>query len=1111
MKKPAGLPRRVLSLAIMLTILFSIVPAGAEGMSVALEVSDSADSLPAGSTVTVSVRGSGTAVVSLMVVPPDSRQYILEGPEHKITLSQPGMYILRGYGANGPDETAAGFKRCVSSFHMINVSGEASGTVTVDVFKDFDYHPVQGMQVRNPELYFRVTLNGDDIPEESTLSLTLHKADDSVELISGPIGSDKQWISLATQAAEQLLSGEDYGQIPMRISACVTTPDGRLISGGGSFSRGHYSPQMQYVNEFFDDNWIYGRTSRSQQLTKWLDMTHRDDDRYASGYLMLEQEMEFREENKPKEDFIKWSQKGLSTISTLGLSVAIEWIGNETTYKRMFGTAGKKALPYYNMLGSVYNDYAEALLSDIQEIARGAYLVEQIQQNTHIVSLKADEASSKTASDFLDVNDKAVDSYAGKQIDQIEQIYGFSSQTPEASYYRMGLMNDYSGADEFFTITRVEDVPLPDKSGTMLVLHWLEADGTEDFGNVTKFVNKAREGKRLLFDTSAVINAGYSAYDFNDDMYGAMVDTFGNEMRPFINEQGELVTLIKQETIRSVDTNFGKRRFIVGGEEMEFNAQSIEKLGLADNLSDTDKNALRKLAGRLSKAKYEILKASMTAANLANIGYEIYALHEKTEYHSALQEAYFNTYREISGEYIQMLYKWYTSLESSGSEEAPYIQAALKALMQDIYDSCDESLSNAARNAIVFTQTVEEWGNVIYDSVEFICSIPAVAEALKNATRLLATQAASAIRGSIAWVSTIVSGGSKAAASAAASVAAAASGTSTAASAAANASKASKVTPVLLVFSAGSFVLDLVTVQHLGYMESLYRITDLKKSLITSIEKELQAYGRNPTHQGAVNIIESLYLMKALKVKGENLVSAYYLSDMYKDFDIDGIKEQMVLMNEVLTMDDKQLRGSSRFNHVYVVRENYIAGNARDLKKQDYKLEGLGLFDNEAQTAVLGSRVIGMYRRIGSSPFTFQGVEIKWLPDTFDISISTREEAGCFDIKKRVWLKDTEIYWDHWLTTMPTTQSATMFITDGYVYSHNGLDLLLSTDEYMNYVHGERRVNDILDRYDDTVVDSMWIWQTREEREWQNQQRLVWTCVTNRYIESMPMFDRTEE
>ena len=75
--------------------------------------------------------------------------------------------------------------------------------------------------------------------------------------------------------------------------------------------------------------------------------------------------------------------------------------------------------------------------------------------------------------------------------------------------------------------------------------------------------------------------------------------------------------------------------------------------------------------------------------------------------------------------------------------------AAVAALMQDIYASCDASMSTAAQKSIVFTQTVEQWGSVIYDTIDLICDIPAIKSWVSTVSTTLKMRALAATKSAV--------------------------------------------------------------------------------------------------------------------------------------------------------------------------------------------------------------------------------------------------------------------------------------------------------------------------------------------------------------------------
>ena len=172
-----------------------------------------------------------------------------------------------------------------------------------------------------------------------------------------------------------------------------------------------------------------------KRLVKWLDMSPRSENRSNSGYLMLEEEIEFREDGLRKacESFVHWTSDVLGAISSLGVDILIkEWSDQEAQKK--FGPEGTKALKYYNMLGSVYNSYAQTLASELQSIARGAYLEEEITKGLTFIPKPEDIPEiTDAALDALELSDSGLDE---------NLIYLFTPLNADTSYMVLGNMEN---------------------------------------------------------------------------------------------------------------------------------------------------------------------------------------------------------------------------------------------------------------------------------------------------------------------------------------------------------------------------------------------------------------------------------------------------------------------------------------------------------------------------------------------------------------------------------------------------------------------------------------------------------------------------------------------
>nr|MBR4279728.1 hypothetical protein [Clostridia bacterium] len=1101
--------RRIVSLLLTAAVLFSCLPAQAAGMSVQLVPGDPATVVPVGTTIAFEVRGSGTAAVSLMVVPPDSRQKIIPGGSHQVTFSQPGMYVIAGYGANGTDENAAGFQRCMSPFHIVQAVGDAaeqpeelSCTLTLEAFAKPAWVPMKNAELRWNELRMWVKLTDQQIPEGARLQVDLYYNHDKRTVLDCEVGTDTDWNILCTEDAKMLMAGgsgePDYGRYALSAAATVFTADGQKITAAEPFVMGWYSPEMLYVNEFFNDRWVYGGSDMGKRLQKWLDMSERKEgDRSSSGYLMLEQEIKFRDGRKGQEAYIKWAQKALSVVSSLGVELIFDKYTDEQA-KKKFGEAGKDALPYYNMLGEVYNAYAQELLTNMQQLARGAYIEEELAKNTKLVNFQKNADAVYKNADFVDKVRNPDDGISDSL------LYVFTPINDSSSYYVMGNPNKAPEKVQNFKLTEVLEIDAADGGEPTLWMSWVGENGATYSGGADHFASIAYGGDRVVMDTSVVKGTKFATGSFEASMFRDMTKTSGEYN--LVNQRDAITTYIGKD---------GKRKIKLDNTEVDFTAQKIQELGLSDYLSLEDQQALKYYSNQVEVKKTSAWEMGGKILDLAGIGLDVYQLYTNTTSYSELQRAYFNTYKQISNEHIHSLYNWYMALEDSNEPDKEALQAAVKALMEDIYHSCDESLKKAAVQQNVFIQTSGMWANTIFDVMEFICEIPQVSAALTKAAKSVGKQVVNATKGAVKWVVQTATKASAAAAAQTVVVTGAASGTTAATTTATTAAKgvgaaAKTASLALAAVSIGSLVYDLLFSAHIGYMDSIYNVFNTKTTLVDTIESTLRAYAGEPTHQRAVDVIESLYLMKELKLKGENLVISDYLRDMYKHYGLDGVKEQLILMNEIVNMDSNYtLKGSRAFDMVYVVYENYVAGRRDNLKDAGYGIEGVGGIGG-GDDAILDSRVVGIYRSSGSSPCTFQGVELEEVPTAvFNAKKlrSSREDAYQYGVKEPDWIENSNAFASDWQTDMVASPGERHFVKTMWAYNNHGLSLLVTGDEFDRYCAGESEVNRILRENNDATGDEELFWW--EEKEWQHQQRIVWTYVTRKYIESLPMFDRT--
>lgn len=1101
--------RRVVSLLLTAAVLFSCLPAQAVGMSVTLEPSDPSTVVPVGTTITFEVKGTGTAGVSLMVVPPDSRQRIVPGASHEVTFSQPGMYVIAGYGANGTDENAAGFQRCMSPFHIVQAVGEAPaeeeptelrGTLTLEAFTAPEWVALKNAELRWNKLLMWIHLSDQSIPEGARLQVDLYLNHESRTLLECEVGQDTSWTIEGTEIAKALMAGgsgePEYGRYAMSAAATIYTPDGQKITAAEPFVMGWYSPEMLYVNQFYNDSWTYAASDMGKRLVKWLDMSERGEgDRSSSGYLMLEQEILHRKSFliKAGELYVIWAQKALQTVSSLGMNLAYGLVSN-ISYESKFGEAGKKALPYYNMLASVYQNYLTTLLTDIQDISRGAYIEEQIRKNTALITVERIAEKSDAlggAADVISGNDTFVDLMCLSAVN-------YDNET----YCRLGSYSSAKGKKYNIEVTDVVRIPNEDGRGSKLWFSWVE-DGVECYQPLDYFAGKVFNGDEFIMNTTKVTDTDLTATDLNILMADEIRATYGPTVR--VTEDGlESVGVRYMGAVETYSDPYGNRKIYVDGKEYDFTPEKIRELGMVDSLSDVDRAAFDKYQQRLDSKT--AIEAAQKIAGVVAYGADLVHVISNTTYHSRLQEAYFYTYSQVSAEYIHMLLNWAESLEDSNEEDAEYIRAAVLALAEDIYASWDQSLSNIVKAENVLMYTVAEWTELFFDTIEIVCDIPEIVAAFKNLP-LIGKQIKTAATSSLQWASNMLKGLGKGAATNA--------GSATVNTAKAGMSAATKATLSMLVISAGSIIYDLLFGAKIGTIEAFYDVYYTKQTLKETLDETLRDYAWTPTHQQAVDIIESLYLMKELKLKGENLVISYYLTDMYKQFELDGVKEQLILMNEIVAMDSNyELNGAPNITQVYVLHENYIAGTRKDLKDQGREIDGAGFIIGGDNEHILGTRIVGVYCNPGETA-TYQGVELEPVPAGLKAVASkdsNRDSASHPPVSNEAdWLKEEASLAPDWQNDMPTTlENSNMYVKIMYLYSNHGLDLLLTDEERKKYGTGEAAVEQLLANNNDATGDELAFWQIKEKEEWQAQQRIVWTYVTRKYIESLPMFDRAQ-
>lgn len=482
----------------------------------------------------------------------------------------------------------------------------------------------------------------------------------------------------------------------------------------------------------------------------------------------------------------------------------------------------------------------------------------------------------------------------------------------------------------------------------------------------------------------------------------------------------------------------------------------IKRLVQRSNLTAVEEKYLSKLYAYLQKNP-EAVATGLGAAATAGKAIDFFS---NNAYESDLQKAYFSVYATVTDEYVNALLVWQKALENSDVPNAKAIRAALNALINDILSTRDSALASAQKNFNLLVKRSGDLVSLVSDTIDTSINIIKLFPWIKKTTT--ATAASKFFTGADAVV-----------------------------------------TPASFI----SVVGGLITGGYLDYDTSIKSTYYTTWALSDQIIAELERYQQTPTDVQARRIIQLLGLIRQMKYYGEDLVMMHYLGKMFDAYDITEGPTMTILFNELEDYHQgAMLKAEDHATTVRLVLENTVLGTKQELKETGNpkfeKPENFsGLFGiTTGSDVVLGATVRGIYR-LDQTPVNFQGyrlpqvtADVLTLPDSRD---SARKPiAG----NRYIWFVGSPTLhagWPHFRSAF----TPYMYTETGILYSHNGIELLLTMDEYRAYIHSQTDVNLLLadPRYnrDDSP----------ESTEKQYVQHLLWHKITKGYIESLDMYD----
>lgn len=279
----------------------------------------------------------------------------------------------------------------------------------------------------------------------------------------------------------------------------------------------------------------------------------------------------------------------------------------------------------------------------------------------------------------------------------------------------------------------------------------------------------------------------------------------------------------------------------------------------------------------------------------------------------------------------------------------------------------------------------------------------------------------------------------------------------------------------LLVISIGSFVMNLISADYFDFHDGVKTIYQLKKSLTDTVSARLTDYERQPTHKKALTVIAGLNLLKGAKKTGEQLVETSYLEDFYHMQDMDDIPE----VRAVVWYEWMQTRGTEQ------------------LSLWDKVVPVTAVFEERRQPGKLSATVVlhGYHLQRTGDSAVYNGVELQPLPLRFQ-NLPERKTVSKADSEETAWRTGGLTH---------VEQPRSLYRETYYLYRSDGMEMLLSPKQYDACSSAMREINRLMATYTDEPIK--WYESSERKKEQQIQQRLLWTKLTGRYIESFAMFD----
>lgn len=523
------------------------------------------------------------------------------------------------------------------------------------------------------------------------------------------------------------------------------------------------------------------------------------------------------------------------------------------------------------------------------------------------------------------------------------------------------------------------------------------------------------------------------------------------------------------------------------GEIQDF-AGGIEKSKGYNQLNDDEKkvfdNSSEKFSESTKKQKDAAIQKwkndSKKIFDAAGVAVAALSYWNDYENMTLLQASYMDALFDVTEEYREMLTRWRNSVERDetistyqalqyfdqmyglavGDANTPIDEAAYKSALLDALDAMRIKITAGyvetaayidkmidAESAILTRQQKNEVYGSAFEfatgiSLDLVEAVKDIALALIPKNSLTTTTATTGIKAAAAKV---LSGALKVVGS-----------------------------PITLIVTC--FYASAETGKRLEFADSATAISNLKWSLCGNILDLLAQYGQyGRNHETACSIIEALKTMAVAKHYGENLVREYYLDDLYDELGINpGSSLHTILWNELQTNSARKLPDIKEVTEPVIV-----------------------VYEEDVRVVVDGddkkiTQVLGVFSKSAASQATFAGQPLSTIASEPRFSnLQSKDPNTYAGMDFNTWSEGWQ----------PNGQNAKNRFKSqrAYLYSRNGLDLIITAEEYDKYLDIRDMLADLVERNDHNDPEL-------SKSECLNADRLSWSWECQLWIESFEMY-----